>query len=215
MARGKLTAALAGLCALSMNFGAAQAAIIDYTFIGTGTGTLNNVAFSGLFDVNIIANTSTISGSGNNFTNTGTATFLSSAGFATFSSGSGYTPEVVLINGPTANLASVGFAQLQPAPVFAVAEALFNPAFQNYNLANALALTGGSVSFGTQTYLTSLGNLTFTSINSLKFEAVGGVATTPLPASWAMMLGSLALGLGAMLHQRRRRDKVALTNAAA
>jgi hypothetical protein len=215
MARGRLIAALAGLCALTVNFGTAQAATIDYNFIGTGTGTLNGVGFSGVFDVNYLANTSTISSSGNFFTNSGTATFLSSAGFATLSSGSGYTPEVVLINGPTPGAASIGFAQLQPAPVFAVAEAVFNPAFQNYNLATAFALTGGSVSFLPQTYVTNIGNLSFTSISSLQFTALGGVAATPLPASWTLMLGSLVLGAGFMAFQRAKGKNEALISAAA
>jgi hypothetical protein len=115
---GAFIAALAGLCALSLNFGTARAATIDY--IGTGAGTLNGVAFSGLFDVNIIGNTSTISSSGDFFSNKGTAIFVSSAGLATFSSGPGVTWEVILINGPTVSAANVSFAQTQPAPVFAV-----------------------------------------------------------------------------------------------
>jgi hypothetical protein len=216
MARGKLIAALAGLCALGMNLGTAQAATVDYNFIGTGTGTLNGNAFSGLFDVNILANTSTISFDGaNHYTNAGFATFTSSAGFATFTNGGGYTPEVVLINGPTGSAANVGFGQAQPAPVFFVNEALFNSAFQNYNLATAFALTGGTVSFGPQTYLTNLGNLTFASITSLSFVATGGVAATPLPASWTMMLGGLIFGGGFMLYQRRKRDGRVPMNAAA
>jgi hypothetical protein len=168
-----------------------------------------------LFDVNIIANTSTISGSGNFFTNTGTAIFASSAGLAAFKSGPGVTPEVILINGPTGSAANVGFAQTQPAPVFAVNEAHFNSAFKNYNLATAFALTGGTVSFLPQTYLTNAGNLIFTSITSLKFDAVGGVAATPLPASWMMMLGVLVIGLRFMSYQRVRRDDGAIMNAAA
>src|SRR5258708_30860183 len=96
MARGKFIAALAGLFALSMNFAAARAATIDYTFIGTGTGTLGKSTFSGTFDVNLVGNTTSVFNLGNFFSNGGAATFASGGLNATFNSGSG----VVFVNSP-------------------------------------------------------------------------------------------------------------------
>jgi hypothetical protein len=208
MARGKFIAALAGLFALSLNFAAARAATIDYTFIGTGTGTLGKSTFSGTFDVNLVGNTTSVFNLGNFFSNAGTATFASGGLNATLNSGS----QVILINGPS-GFANVGFAQLQPPPVFAVNEAVFNNAFLGYALASAFPLTGGTVSFLPQTYLTNLGALSFSSISSLKFEA--GMSATPLPASWTMMLGVLVVGFGFAFYQRAKRDNGAVMSAAA
>ena len=60
-------AALAA-CPVPLHAGGASAAPIEYIFTGTGTGTLDDIAFDGAFTVFMLADTSTVtSGGGANF----------------------------------------------------------------------------------------------------------------------------------------------------
>jgi hypothetical protein len=95
-------------CAALLFGAAAQAEPIDYIFTGTGTGTLNGVAFNGDFTVTEVGDTSAVTGpSGGEFTNVAsTATFALGSQTATLT---GTTNEVI---DNTAAPGFIGFAQL-------------------------------------------------------------------------------------------------------
>lgn len=194
----------AALSAAVMLGAIARAAPIDYIFTGTGSGTLNGVSFSGGFSVNEIGDTTTVDTSDPTF-------FRNNASSAVFASGAltaaltGNFNQVILNKDPA--FPRIGFGQGQPAPVFFVAEATSNFAFAPYDLASAFPLTSGTPSFATQTYLTSGGDLTFTSISALSFEATTPGAV-PEPSTWALLvLGFGALGTG-MRGSRRSRPRM-------
>ena len=69
-------AALAA-CAVPLHAGGASAAPIEYIFTGTGTGTLDDIAFDGAFTVFMLADTSTVTSGGGELRNTGTMGFIS------------------------------------------------------------------------------------------------------------------------------------------
>jgi PEP-CTERM motif len=180
---------LAGCGALLLLAAPAQATPIDYIFTGTGTGTLNGTAFSGSFTVTEVADTSGVTGpSGGEYTNiASSANFVAGAQTATLT---GTTNEVI------ENTAAPGFIAFAQLPLISV-EATENVVFETYNLATALPLTIGTPSVAPATFETSIGNLDFTAIAALNFEAV----TVPEPASLTL-LGSALLVFGAI---RRRR----------
>jgi hypothetical protein len=68
---------------------------------------------------------------------------------------------------------------------FFVAEALFNPTFQGYDLTPLSPAVGGSPNFQPQTFSTDAGFITFLTTASLTFQAVSGV---PKLSTWGMML---------------------------
>jgi hypothetical protein len=84
----------------------------------------------------------------------------------------------------------VGFGQSQPSPVFFVAEALFNPAFQGYDLGPS-GSTSGTPNFIIQTFSTDKGFLTFDSASSMTFEALSLSSAVPEASSWAGVHGPL------------------------
>jgi hypothetical protein len=203
-------AALAVGTALIMG-GPARAATIDYIFTGLGSGTLGLSDTFGSaptgpdvsFTVTIVGDTGGVSGGPIFYSNLGVGTFTSGLLNATLNSGS----EAYLYNGP-AGIANVAFGQTVPCLPCFVSEALYTDALLGYDLTTAFSLTGGSVSFGQETYLTDHGNLTFTSISSLTFEAILPAAETPLPA--ALPLFATGLGALGLLGWRRKRKAAAL-----
>jgi hypothetical protein len=175
----------------------ANATTIDYIFSGNGSGTLGSSSFTDAdFTVTYVSDTSTVTSDGSNyFTNSSAGSFATASLSANLSSGT----QVVLVT--SADFPNIGFAQSQPAPVYSVNEALVNTAFESYNLASPFALTPGSVSFSDQTYLTDNGNLDFTKISSLSFEATTPSAV-PLPSGLALFIVAL-VNLGLLGYVKR------------
>ncbi|HXP32349.1 MAG TPA: PEP-CTERM sorting domain-containing protein [Stellaceae bacterium] len=190
--------------------GGAEAGPIDYIFTGTATGSLGgsggNNASSGVpfvadtggtsftaFTVTLVADTAAVTGSVPlGFSNDAiTATFAAGALTATFTLPSRVTENT------SADI--IIFGENQPSPVFFVAEGLSNATFGTYDLATALSLTTGTVSFSPQIFSTSAGDLEFDSISSMSFQAI-----VPEPATLALF-GVGLIGLGVI---RRRRRKV-------
>ena len=186
---------------LIITSGAAYAAPIEYLFEGTGTGTLGSKSFSGAFTITMIGNTtSVIHSSPNYFTNVTTDFFTSGSLTGVFKGGT----SIVLNTEST--FPNIGFAQSVPAPVYGVDEATVNTAFEPYNLMTSFPLTSGTVSFLDQTFLTGQGNLSFTGISALAFEAQTlspAPSAVPLPPALPLFAAAL-LGIGLLAHRRRR-----------
>ena len=183
-------AAAAGLLTL-LAVAPATAVPIDYIFTGTGSGTLNGTAFNGSFTVTEVADTSGVSGpSGGEFTNdASSATFVAGALSATLTG----TTNLVIDN--TAAPGFIGFAQF---PLISD-ESTINSAFETYDLKTALPLTIGAPSVAPATYSTSVGDLDFTSITALNFQA-----TVPEPLTLSLF-GAGLVGAAAMRRRKARR----------
>jgi hypothetical protein len=180
--------------------GSAEAATIGCIFTGTGMGTLGTQSFDGSFSITLIGDTSTAINTGPNF-------FVNSAVTANFVSGtlSATLPNtsVQVISGlsdPTAS--NVSFPQSQPSPIDTVNTAVFSTAFNNYDLTTAYALSSGAPSFEATPYLTNDGNLTFSDITALSFEATTP-SSVPLPPS--LPLFGTALGVMGLLAWSKSR----------
>jgi hypothetical protein len=182
----------AALAALSVPFVAtgASAATITYIFTGAGSGSLDGTDFDGDFTITMVSDTSDVTSGGGEFRNdVGTMTVdISGGGSDTISS------PVVIIN--TAPPGFAGFGQeIAPFP----SEDLTNSVFETYNLMTALSLTTGGLSVAPATFVTAGGDLVFSDITALNFEATGGV---PEPSTWAMMALGFA-GLGLLAFRKR------------
>jgi hypothetical protein len=172
-------AGLAGCAALLLFAGAAKAdSTITYIFTGTATGTLNGTAFSGSFTVTGVADPSDVTTGGGEYRNVPTSlTFTAGALTATFSD------PVIIEN--TAAPGYMGFAEtISPYSD----ESLENVVFETYGLDTALATTTGTLSVAPATFATSVGDLDFTGITALSFEATTAV---PEPSSLALLAGVL------------------------
>jgi len=180
---------LSGCAALLLFAGAAKAETIDYIFTGTGTGTLNGVSFSGTFTITDVADTTGITTGGGEYRNTPTSsTFSSSAGSASL------TDPIVIEN--TISPGFMGFGATEaPFPD----ESLTASVFETYALNTALSSTSGGLSVAAATFPTSVGNLDFTAITALSFQATIPSAV-PEPSAVAL-LGTVLLGFVAI---RRR-----------
>jgi hypothetical protein len=186
----KLSGLLLGLL-VALSGGEAKAITIDYIFTGTGTGDLGGTPFNGNFNVTYIGG------------------ILSN--IAPIGSFSTLTLNAVFDSGTVVNLNTdpafplIGFGQTIPPSSF-VEEATRNSAFTPYNLASAFPFTAGTPSFLAQTYLTNKGNLDFSTISALSFQAATPGQTpsaVPLPPS-APLFAVALLGLGFVAYQRRR-----------
>jgi hypothetical protein len=189
-----ICAALAA-CGILVSASASEAAVIDYIFTGTGSGSLDGTDYDGAFTVTMVADTSTVTSGGGEFRNAvGTMTFVSGA-----LSDSILAP-IVIDN--TASPGFMGFAQ--GLPLFPD-ESLTAAIFETYNMMTALPSTTGGLSVAPATYATAGGALVFGSITGLSFEATGGV---PEASTWAMMLAGFA-GLGFLAYRRTNKARVA------
>ncbi len=215
---------------VALVFGApANATTIDYIFTGLGTGTLGGTAFGGAplgpdasFTFTIVGDTGAVTlGSpsgptenGNPFHNAGiSATFVSGSLSANLSN----TLVSLFNDNQTTTFPGVGFFQSSPS---FVGEVLATPKpgpLGNYDLTTAFGLIstaslGNSVSFGADPFATDGGQLIFSDISQLTFEAIIPNSETPAPAA----LPLFASGLGALgLLARRRKRKNAAAIAAA
>jgi hypothetical protein len=189
--------AFAVLLALSFATIAAEASPITYIFDGTGTGTLDGVAF-GTFTVTITSDTTTITSGGGLFSNQGSATVAVTGASDTLA---GNFNEVILNSDPS--FPRVGFFQSQgsgPNSLFG-GEALQNSAFVPYNLSTSFPLTSGTVADQQFTFLTADGTgFNVSSVSALSFEAV--TAAVPEASTWAMMILGF-LGLGFVAYRRK------------
>jgi hypothetical protein len=183
--------------------GGARAVPIEYIFSGTADGTLGGTGFSGsAFQIDLFSDTSTVTSGGGEFSNIATVAKFT-LGTSTGTLGGSFN-NVVLNPGFLSG--TVIFGQGQSVDPFFVGEGLSAAALGAYDLASAFALTSGPVSQTINSiYFTSLGDLSFGNISSLSFQA--DVSSTPLPASWTMMLAVLA-GFGLMLSRRTRQETV-------
>ena len=181
---------LAGCAALLLFAGAAKADPIDYIFTGTGTGTLNGTAFRGSFTVTEVANTSGITFGGGEYRNTPSS--------ATFTAGV-LTANLInpLIIENTTAPGFMGFAEgAAPFPD----ESLINSVFETYGLATSLASTTGTLSVAPATFATSVGDLDFTTITALSFQATL-LTTVPEPSS-VILLSSMLLAVAFVVRKR-------------
>jgi len=186
--------------------GPANSTTIDYVFSGTFTGSLGNSTFTDQsFAVTLSGDTGAVTSGGGELSNIATsATFTIGASTGSLT---GNYNDVVL--NPAFLGGTVIFGQSQPSSPFFVAEGLSAATLGSYGLATALALTSGPVSQTPgSTYFTSLGNLVFTDISSLSFEAE--LAATPLPAALPLFATVLGAAGGLLAGRRKRRTETGL-----
>jgi hypothetical protein len=177
-------------CVALLFASAANASPIEYIFTGTGTGTVNGVAFSGDFSISAAADTLGITSGGGEFRNTPTSvTFIESSVNATLM-------DIVVLD----NTASPGFIGFGSTSSPFDSEDLTGPTFETYDLSTALALTSGPLSVAPGTFNTSVGTLDFRTITALSFEATT-VTAVPEPAS----LTIFGAGLAGLAFFRRRK----------
>lgn len=174
----------------------ASASELDYIFTGTGSGTIGTSSFNGSFSVDLTGDTT-------NITNSGTGLFfLDTVGTFT------YDGTTVAFTDPTVESNAVGGFMVFGDPQNTSAQGLLSSTLVGYDLSTAFPLTSGDISYDpNQIFGTAAGDLDFTDINSLSFEAI---ATTPLPQTWVLMLGGLA-GIGFLAY--RRNAKASFTAA--
>lgn len=181
--------------------GRADAAIVTYTFAGTGAGTAGGDAFSGAFSFILTSDTSLIDSSGAPFIR------LDGISSGTFTAG------------------SFSASLTQPVTIVATEDPvdrinLFNNTFDNgvgfsdasfasYQLNTSL----GPVTAGSGTLLptfnpdghgfaTNGGLVEITELDSLTFQSA--IAAVPEPSTWAMMLiGIMAIGIAGYRPARR------------
>jgi hypothetical protein len=171
-----------------VNFGAlpAKAVPIDYTFTGTADVVLNGVSISGAaYTVSLFSDTGTVTSGGGEFFNTATsATFAVNASSGTLG---GSLNEV--ISNPSFAGGFVGFGQSNLDGFFVEGAT----GLGSYDLTTSYPQTFGGISqTAGSTYFTSLGNLVFSDISTMSFQAT----VTPLPATLPLLAGGLgALGL--------------------
>lgn len=194
--------------ALLMAFAAgetANAAPIDYIFNGTATGTLNGVDFSSGFQVELVGDTTAVTTGGGEFGNVASA--------ATFSVGASSGMLLGTFNEIVSNPSDLGgaiiFGQDNTDGFFGEG----GTGFGAYELTAAFPLTVGVVSqTAGSTYFTSLGDLVFTNITAISFQA--DLAATPLPPTWTMLLSAL-IGIGFLAYRSADKNKRTVAVSAA
>jgi hypothetical protein len=173
-----------------------RAATIHYIFTGTG-----DIAFGGLFTnttfkIDITGDTSNVMSGGGEFFNSGSsATFTVGASSGTLSGLSNF-----VVSDPALNSGTVTFSQQQDfLTVVQGANAL-----GSYDLTTAFALTLGSLAPGVPgPFLTSGGDLVFSAIDTISFEAV--IENTPVPAALPLFVSGLGL-VGLLARRRKQRQ---------
>jgi len=199
------------IAALAVGFalvvgGPASAATIDYIFTGTADGTLAGTAFSGAFQVELVSDTSSVTFIGGEYNNNATA--------ATFTIGASTGALLGTDNRVTLNpgfiAGTVIFGQDQPSAPFFVGEGMSASGLASYGLASVFPLTVGTTISQTpgSLYLTSLGDLIFSNITAMSFEA-DVVGATPLPAALPLFASGLG-ALGLLGWRRKRKNAAAL-----
>lgn len=191
----------ASICCLALLLQTpAHAASIDYVFSGTFDGSLGTSTYTNqAFTVTLTGDTAAVTSGGGELSNLATSTNFTIG--STTGSLQGSYNDVVL--NPGFSGGTIIFGQGQSSTPFFVGEGLSAPSLGAYDLTTALALTTGPVS---QTpgsaYLTSAGNLVFSNISSLSFEAE--LLPTPLPSTLPLFAVSIgAVGLLSW-HQRKK-----------
>jgi PEP-CTERM motif-containing protein len=203
--RGSFIAAVVCLLATT----AAQATPFDYTFVATGGGTINGVAFSGPFTFVLSGDTSSVVASGGEF-------FLSDIGGTFTEGGSTYTlaPTIDLVSNPDPSFPRVAFFDSD----FTNGLGLNNDTLAGYELATAVGpLTAPNSSDpssfleptlgGTTGFLMDGGadRLILTSNDSLTFTA-GPPSAVPEPSTIALLATGL-VGIG-LIYRRSGRSAV-------
>jgi hypothetical protein len=186
-------AAVAALFVLPASI--ANAVPIEYIFTGTASGNFAGTDFNGAFKVELFADTTNVLVGAPSVVSPTSAIVTIGAQTATLSN------TLVAVNTGDAAFPRIIFGQSQPSPVFFVAEGAENAAYASYDLTTAFALTAGTPEFIPQTFLTSIGDLTFRGADSISFEAV--ISGTPLPG--ALPLFASGLGAFGLIGWRRKR----------
>lgn len=171
----------------------AQATPIDYAFRGIGTGTLDGASFDGAFTVAEVGNTTGVDVAGPGI--------IGNATSGTFSAGplvATLTGQNVVFDNTSPPEPTIEFAQ-QPGPA---SEGITNQAFETYGLTAALTVNDGTPTNAQATFSTSAGDLSFTNISALNFQATVPAAV-PEPASLTV-LGTALFGLAALRRRERR-----------
>jgi hypothetical protein len=174
-----------------------RAATIHYIFTGTGDIGLGALFEPTTFKIDITGDTSNVvSGIGGGGFNSGSsATFTVGASSGTLLGLSNF-----VVSDPALNSGTVTFSQQQDfLTVVQGANAL-----GSYDLTTAFALTLGSLAPGVPgPFLTSGGDLVFSAIDTISFEAV--IENTPVPAALPLFVSGLGL-VGLLARRRKQRQ---------